>query len=354
MHHPALWSPVKLGDLELPHRLAMSPMTRSRATPAGVPGELSATYYAQRASHALIVTEGTQPSEDGQGYLATPGIFTAAHVEGWRAVTDAVHSAGGAVFIQLMHVGRLGHPANTPHGRTLVAPSAVAAQAQIMTPSGLADAPAPRALTESEIAQTVEDFAHAAVCAVRAGADGVEIHGGYGYLLHQFLAPNVNLRDDRYGGSVDNRIRFVVEVCAAVADAIGPSRTGLRISPGSGTSGISEPDAHATYTALVAELARLDLAYLHFVHLGDEKLVRDVRQLWSRALVVNRPGADIGDRVADVTSGIADLVSAGALALANPDLPRRLQLGAPLNDPDPATFYGGGAQGYVDYPFLDQ
>jgi len=347
-----LWSPVDVGAIRLPHRLAMAPMTRDRSTPGGVPTELNAEYYAQRVSAALIITEGTQPSEDGQGYLLTPGIHTEAQVAGWRRVTDAVHAAGGRIVIQLMHTGRIAHPVNTPHGRQPVAPSALAPAGQIFTAEGMKEIPEPRALGTDEVQRTVADFAAAAAAAIRAGADGVEIHAANGYLLHQFLSSNANQRGDRYGGSVENRIRFPVEIAAAVADEIGPERTGLQISPGNGFNDIVEADTVTLYRALVTALAPLGLAYLNIAHQGDERLLADLRRLWPDALVLNRAGADIERRVQDIANGIADVVTVGRHVLANPDFVERVRTGAPLNEPDPATFYGGGKRGYTDYPAL--
>jgi N-ethylmaleimide reductase len=349
-----LWEPTTVGALHLPHRLAMAPMTRNRATPEGVPTPLNAEYYAQRASTALIITEGTQPSEDGQGYLLTPGIHTPEHVAGWRLVTDAVHDAGGRIFIQVMHVGRVSHPDNTPHHRQPVAPSAVAAAGGMFTATGLQDMPTPRELSTEEITATVADFAAAAKAAIEAGADGVEIHGANGYLVHQFLSTNANQRTDGYGGSIENRIRFAVEVATAVAAAIGPERTGIRISPANPYNDITEADTAELYPALVAALAPLGLAYLHVGHGGDDDLLRTLRAAWPGALLVNRGGADIDARAADVAAGLADVVTVGTMVLANPDLVQRLRTGAELNTPDQASFYGGDEHGYTDYPFLDQ
>jgi N-ethylmaleimide reductase len=348
----SLWSPVDVGAIRLPHRLAMAPMTRDRSTPKGVPTELNAEYYAQRASTALIITEGTQPSEDGQGYLLTPGIHSYEQVAGWRSVTDAVHAAGGRIVIQLMHAGRVAHPANTPHGRQPVAPSALAPKGQIFTAEGMKEMPEPRALSTEEVQRTVADFAAAAAAAIRAGADGVEIHAANGYLLHQFLSSNANQREDRYGGSIENRIRLAVEVAAAVAAEIGPERTGLQISPGNGFNDIGEADTAALYRALVTALAPLGLAYLNIAHQGDEELLAGLRRLWPGTLILNRAGADIGRRVQDIADGIADVITVGRPVLANPDLVERVRAGAPLNEADPATFYGGGERGYTDYPAL--
>ncbi len=347
-----LWTPVTFGDLALPHRLVMAPMTRSRATLDGVPGALSAEYYRQRASTALIITEGTQPSEDGQGYTLTPGIHTEAQIAGWRRVTDAVHEAGGRIVIQLMHVGRVAHPSNTPHGRQPVAPSAVQPKGQIFTSTGMQSMPMPRALSTTEIRRTVDDFRRAAAAAITAGADGVELHGANGYLSHQFLSDNANLREDAYGGSVDNRIRLAVEVAAAVAGEIGPGRVGFRLSPGNPWNDIVETDTSTVYSALAKALAPLKLAYLHVLHSEDEPLLRTLRQLWPGALLVNRSGAPLSARFEDLDQGLADAVAVGALTLANPDLVDRLKQSAPLNTPDPSTYFGGGARGYTDYPTL--
>lgn len=348
----SLWDPTTIGRISLEHRLAMAPMTRSRSTPGGVPTELNAEYYAQRASTGLIVTEGTQPSDDGQGYLLTPGIYTDEHIDGWRLVTDAVHEAGGRIVIQLMHTGRVSHPSNTPHGRQPVAPSAAKPDGMMFTASGPQEIPEPRALSEGEIAETVQDFGRAAAAAIRAGADGVEIHGANGYLLHQFLSTNANRRTDHYGGSIGNRIRFADEVASAVADEIGADRTGIRISPGNPFNDIVEEDVPELYGALLETLAPLDLAYLHVAHGGDEDLLRSIRNDWTGALVLNRGGASLDDRVRDVEDGLADVVTVGAMVLANPDLVARLKTGAPLNDPDPSTFYGGDERGYTDYPTI--
>ena len=347
----SLWTPTTLGGISLPHRLVMAPMTRDRSTPEGVPTELNAEYYAQRASHALIITEGTQPSPDGQGYLLTPGIHDDDQIAGWCKITGAVHAADGRIFIQLMHTGRIAHPDNTPHGRPPVAPSAVRPDGVMFTASGPQQMPTPRALSTPEVAATVDDFRRAAAAAVVAGADGVEIHGANGYLVHQFLSDNTNQRTDGYGGSIEGRIRFAVEVAAAVADEIGSSRTGLRISPGNPFNDIAESDTHDLYPTLVRALAPLDLAYLHIGnHGGDDELLHTLRKLWPTTLVLNRAGTDIATRAKDIEDGIADIVTVGTMALANPDLVERVRTGAPLNTPDPATFYGGGEAGYTDYP----
>ncbi|MCI4062088.1 alkene reductase [Micromonospora sp. R77] len=331
----------------------MAPMTRDRSRADGVPTGLNREYYRQRASMALIITEGTQPSADGQGYLLTPGIYTEAHIAGWQEVTKAVHAAGGRIVVQLMHTGRISHPDNTPHGRQPVAPSALQPKGAMFTASGLQDMPTPRALDTDEVAGVVGEFRHAASAAIAAGFDGVEIHGANGYLVHQFLAGNTNYRADRYGGSISNRIRFAVEVASAVADEIGPERTGIRLSPGNPYNDIVENDTHAVYPTLIAALAPLNLAYLHLMHAGDDELLRALRRAWPTAVLLNRAGAGINARVADLDAGLADIITVGTMALANPDLPARLRASAPLNEPDPATFYGGDHHGYTDYPTLE-
>ncbi|MDH5821681.1 alkene reductase [Luteimonas sp. RD2P54] len=351
-----VWSPIQVGNLQLPHRLAMAPMTRSRARPDGTPGALAAEYYAQRATMGLLVTEGTQPSEDGQGYLNTPGIYTDAHVAGWRKVADAVHQADGRLFIQLMHVGRRSHPQNTAHHRQPVAPSAIAPGENMFTPQGMLPVPEPRALTTAEVRQTVADFAHGAARAVEAGADGVEIHGANGYLVHQFLAPNANARNDAYGGSLENRARFALEVVQAIAAAIGAGKTAIRLSPGLATGGIVEGnDNDDLYRHLAAEFDRIGIAYLHVLHTGNDALLADIRRAFGGVLVVNRPGRTREQVGADVAAGVADMEALGTMALANPDLVARLKAGAALNAPRVPLFYaGGGAEGYTDYPVLDR
>jgi N-ethylmaleimide reductase len=347
-----LWEPVSLGRLTLSNRLAMAPMTRDRSMPSGAPTDLNAEYYAQRASVGLIITEGTQPSDDGQGYLLTPGIYTEEHIAGWRRVADRVHAAGGRLFIQLMHAGRISHPENTPHHRQPVAPSAVKPAARMFTAKGLQEIPQPRELTREEIDTTIRDFRRAARAAVTAGADGVELHGANGYLIQQFLSDNANLRTDSYGGSIENHIRFGLEVAAAVADEIGAERTGLRISPGNKNNDIVEATTTPLYHAFVAGLAPLKLAYLHVIQAADEELLRWIRLQWPTTLIVNRPGRPREKIAADVDAGLADIASVAAFALANPDLVARLKSGAPLNAPDRATFFGGGERGYTDYPAL--
>jgi N-ethylmaleimide reductase len=351
--HPS-FTPVRVGRYTLPNRLVMAPMTRSRAKFDGTPGELAAEYYAQRASVGLIVTEGTQPSDDGQGYLMTPGIYTSAHIDGWKKVTTAVHDKGGHIFIQIMHAGRMSHPDNTPHHRQAVAPSAIAPGSQMFTATGMQDIPMPRALTTDEVRRTVADFRLAARSAIAAGADGVEIHGANGYLIQQFLAPSANTRTDEYGGSVANRARFAIEVATAIAGEIGADRTGIRLSPGMTMWGIDEgAEGPALHRYLVAELDRLGLAYLHITQKGDEQLLRELRARWNQSLILNRPGRPRDQIGVDVASGLADLEAYGQMVLANPDFVARLETAAPMNEADRASFFGGAAQGYTDYPVLE-
>lgn len=348
-----IWNEVKVGGLDIKNRFAMAPMTRSRALPDGTPGPLAAQYYAQRAALGLLITEGTQPSDEGQGYILTPGIYTDSHVESWRNITAAVHEANSRIFIQLMHVGRTSHPDNTPDHRQAVAPSAIAPDDQIFTLEGMKPIPQPRALGIDEIGRTIEAFRHAARCAVEAGADGVEIHGANGYLIQQFFAPNANIRTDEYGGSLENRARFAIEVASAIAKEIGAERTGIRLSPGATLGGLDEgPEGPDLYRYLVGELDKLGLAYVHLMHLGNDALLNDIRESWHQALIVNRPGRPLAEIGLDIEAGRADLESYGQFVLSTPDFIERLQTGAAMNAPDKGTYYGGGAEGYVDYPVL--
>lgn len=348
-----LFTPVKMGRYTLSNRLVMAPMTRSRANYDGTPGKIVADYYEQRAGMGLIIAEGTQPSGDGQGYLMTPGIYTEAHIAGWKNVTDAVHKKGGHIFIQLMHAGRMSHPENTPHHRQGVAPSAIAPETQMFTPNGMQDIPVPRQLSVEDIRKTVNDFRLAARCAIEAGADGVEIHGANAYLIQQFLAPSANTRTDEYGGSIENRARFAIEVAKAVAEAIGADKTGIRLSPGTTLWGIDEGEqGPELYRYLVAELNKLGLAYVHLMHLGNEPLLNDIRNLWSNTLIVNRPGQPREKIGSDIGAGLADLESYGQMVLANPDFITRLQTEAPMNPADHTTYFGGTEVGYTDYPNL--
>ncbi|MFE2226092.1 alkene reductase [Streptomyces kronopolitis] len=350
------FDPITLGAGNLANRLVMAPMTRSRAYgPGAEPTELMATYYAQRAGAGLIVTEGIQPSVVGQGYPDTPGLHSAGQVRAWRTVTDAVHHEGGAIFAQLMHTGRIGHPSLLPDGLEPVGPSAVTAKGQVFTHEGPKEYVTPKELTEAEIRQTIADFAAAARNAIEAGFDGVELHGANGYLIHQFLAPNTNLRTDAWGGDTEGRIRFAVEVTAAVTEAIGADRVGLRISPGNQYNDISEDNPDEVYLALLERLAGLDLAYLHLMEGPNRDLTPRLRKAWAGTFVLNPftyPDVTGPDALGLIEDGSADMIAFGSLFLANPDLPRRLASGGPFNAADKATFYGGDHRGYTDYPAL--
>ncbi|MCP9986047.1 alkene reductase [Streptomyces sudanensis] len=354
----SLFDSVTFGKIPLANRLVMAPMTRNRATSSGEATELMAEYYAQRASAGLIITEGVQPSQVGQGFLNTPGLHTPEQVRSWRAVTDAVHDRGGRIVVQLMHSGRIGHPSLYDSAHQSVAPSPVAAAGQCFTPDGMRDYEVPRELTVDEIAATVQDFATAARNAVEAGFDGVQVHAGNGFLLHQFLAGNTNRRTDAYGGSVENRIRFTVEVTEAVAAAIGNERTAMRISPGNTYNDIAEDDTEALYAALVPALP--ELAFLEVCEIVARPVTRTLRDLWKGNLVVNpHPAQDSFPATREsaqqvLDEGLADAVSLGALFLANPDLPARIEAGGPFNEPDEATYYGGDHRGYTDYPVLSR
>jgi N-ethylmaleimide reductase len=351
-----VFDPIDLGGVRLANRIAMAPMTRSRAEGAtGVPTATMAEYYAQRAGAGLIITEGVQPTAVGQGYPNTPGLHSAEQVRGWRAVTDAVHAAGGTIFAQLMHSGRIGHPDLLAGDLHPVAPSPVPAKGQVYTPSGMQDFVTPVELSEAQIEQTIWDFVAAARNAVEAGFDGVELHGANGYLLQQFLAGNTNLRTDGWGGSVAGRIRFVVEVATAVAAEIGADRVGLRVSPGNTFNDIVDDNYREIYPALIDAINPLGLAYLHVAETRDRELTEALRKRFQGNLILNpsttaRPTGP--EELALIEDGVADLVSYGALFLANPDLPVRLAAGGPFNNPDGDTFYGGDERGYTDYPAL--
>ncbi|MEO7753122.1 MAG: alkene reductase [Terracoccus sp.] len=349
---------IKVGAWDLPQRFVMAPLTRNRAGEGQAPRELNAEYYGQRATAGLIVSEGTQPSAVGQGYLDTPGIHTDAQIEGWAKVADAVHANGGRIVIQLMHVGRIAHPDNK-NGLETVAPSAIAAPGSIVTATGEQPYVTPRALETDEIAGVVAEYVDAARKAIAAGIDGVEVHAANGYLIHQFLAPSSNTRADGYGGSPANRARFGIEVTKAVAEAIGAERVGIRISPAHNIQGVLEEDAAdvaATYEALIEGIAPLGLAYLSILADPTKDLVRDLRKRFNGPVVLNNGFGSVTDL--DAVEGIlerdeADLVAVGRPFLANPDLVRRWREGIELNEPNQATFYGGAAEGYTDYPFAD-
>jgi N-ethylmaleimide reductase len=352
-------SPYRLDGLQLKNRMVMAPLTRSRAGEGNVPSEMAATYYSQRAGAGLIVTEATQAAPGGQGYIATPGIHSEAQREGWRAVTDAVHAKGGLIFMQLWHVGRISHP-DFLDGALPVGPSAIAPRGvQTYTAQGLKDIPAPRALETGEIAGIVEEFRSAARNAKDAGFDGVEVHGANGYLLDQFLEDGTNQRSDQYGGAVENRARLLFEVLEAVCGVWGSERVGVRLSPGGTFNDMCDCHPQQTFGYVVKRLSTLRLAYLHLIepaqaqgeHPMPELTARYFRPLYSGTLIV-AGGYNLERANAVLQAGHADLVAFGQLFIANPDLPERFRLNAPLNAPDTQTFYGGDAHGYIDYPPL--
>lgn len=353
-----LFSPMVLGDLHLTNRLVMAPLTRTRSGSAGVPGEMVAEHYAQRASLGLIVTEGTYPSHAGQGFPGQPGLVTPEQIEGWRRVADGVHAAGGQIVAQVMHAGRVTHSA-TNGGREVVAPSAIAIQGETRTYEGKLPYPVPHALSENELGEVIADFVQASRNAIAAGLDGVEIHSANGYLLHEFLSPGSNHREDAYGGSPAHRARFVVEVVTAVADAIGAGRVGVRISPEHNIQDALETDSNdvlATYGALVDALAPLGLAYLSVLHAEPTgTLVQQLRLRFAGPVLVNSGFGAITTRAEALgllNDGHADAVVVGRPAIANPDLAYRWQEDLPLNEPNAATYYGDGPAGYTDYPAL--
>jgi N-ethylmaleimide reductase len=356
---PTLLSPLALGPLTLPNRVVMAPMTRNRAGPANVPVALNATYYAQRASAGLIVSEATQVSPQGQGYPGTPGIHSADQVAGWQLVTDAVHRAGGRIFMQLWHVGRISHPALQPGGALPVAPSAIAPAGQAWTLDGMMPYVTPHALETEEIAGIVEDFRRGARNARQAGFDGVELHGANGYLIDQFLRDGTNRRSDGYGGSAQNRTRFLTEVTEAIVGEWGGDRVGVRLSPTNPYNDIADSNPAATFAAAVGALARFSLAYLHIVEPGASDPVaagemtdlKFFRKIWRGVLIGNK-GYDLARADAAIRDGTADLVAFATLFLANPDLPERFRRGGTFNAPDRKTFYGGSTAGYTDYPAL--
>lgn len=350
--HTSLFRPVQLGALSLPNRVLMAPMTRSRATnPDLAAGEIQARYYAQRASAGLIVTEGTQVSPEGVGYVATPGIHSAAQIAGWKQVTDAVHAAGGRILAQIWHCGRISHE-DFQNGEPPVAPSAIAAEGQTWTAQGQKPFTTPRALGTDEIARVVGDFAAGARAALEAGFDGVQIHGANGYLVDQFLRDGSNQRTDRYGGDATGRSRFLVEVTEAVVGVWGPGRVSVRLSPKNGAfNSMQDSDPLATFAVAARALAGLELAYLEGVTMGspDEAVHAMLRESFGGDYVANG-GFDGATAAAWVEQGRADAISFGSTFLANPDLPWRLLHGRELEAPDVATFYQGGEQGYLTYP----
>ncbi|TPG41916.1 alkene reductase [Roseomonas nepalensis] len=354
-----LFTPTKVGAIGLANRVAMAPLTRSRAVAGDVPRPSAATYYAQRATAGLIISEATQISPQGKGYAFTPGIHSEAQLAGWRPVTEAVHKAGGRIVAQLWHVGRISHPDLQPGNALPVAPSAITPKGQAFTETGFKPHVEPRALEIGEIPGIVADYVAAARNALAAGFDGVEVHAANGYLLDQFLRDGSNKRTDRYGGSIENRARLTLEVTQAVVDAIGADRTGIRLSPVTPANDASDSDPAPLFTHVVEALAGLNLAYLHMIE-GATGGARDVvpgfdfmalKRAFRGPYMANN-GYDFALADAAVRDGRADLVAFGRPFIANPDLVQRMRTGAPLATPDKATFYGGDEHGYTDYPAL--
>lgn len=355
-----LFSPATLGSISLKNRIVMAPLTRNRAGEGGVPQDLNVTYYAQRASAGLIVTEATPISPMGHGYPALPGIYTDAQVAGWKKVTDAVHAKGGKIVLQLWHVGRISHPSLLPDNAQPVAPSAIKPAGQAFTYEGLVDFVEPRALDASELPGIINDYVHATKCSLAAGFDGVEIHAANGYLLDQFLRDGSNKRTDNYGGSIENRARFLLEVTKAVVDTAGSDKVGIRISPVNPFNDMQDSDPQALFNYVANALNQFNLAYLHAVeggiHGGGDSEpfnFHEMRKLFKGAYMANLAYDKTRGNEA-IASGHADVIAYGVPFIANPDLVERYRTDAPLNQPDDATFYGGSEKGYTDYPFLNQ
>lgn len=355
-----LFTPVRLGRYELANRVVMAPLTRNRAGAGNVPQAMHAEYYAQRASAGLVITEATQASPQGVGYPGTPGIHTAEQIAAWRRVTDAVHTEGGRIFLQIWHVGRISHPSMQPDHALPVAPSAIRPDGDAFTAEGPQRFVTPRALLRDEIPGIVASFRKGAANAIAAGFDGVEVHGANGYLLDQFLRDGSNRRTDRYGGSVENRARLLLEVADAVAEEIGADRVGVRLSPINSFNSMSDSDPDVTFGYVAHQLSERGLAYLHVVETdfagstAQNHYNRDALRDAYRGTYIANGGYDQARARLAIQTGAADLVSFGAPYIANPDLVERFALDAPLNAPDESTFYGGDERGYIDYPFLDE
>jgi N-ethylmaleimide reductase len=349
---PPLFEPFELGPITLGNRLVMAPLTRSRAGAGDVPHALNAEYYAQRADAGLIITEGSQISPEGKGYPGTPGIYSPEQVAGWRLVTDAVHRKGGRIFLQLWHVGRISHPSLLPDGQLPVAPSALKPAGNALTAQGFVPFVEPRALAPDEIPGVVASFRQAAINAKEAGFDGVEVHAANGYLLDQFLRDGTNKREDAYGGPVENRARLLLEVVGVVSTVFGAARVGVRLSPINPFNDIEDSDPQATFDYVATQLGVRGLSYLHVYQAGVAPFDwRRLRKAFGGTFIVNG-GYDRAQAEAALEIGAADLIAFGVPFLANPDLVERLKRNAPLNPPDPSTFYEGGPKGYTDYPTL--
>jgi N-ethylmaleimide reductase len=353
----SLFAPTSLGRLSLRNRIVMAPMTRNRCTEANLPNQLMVEYYRQRTGAGLIITEGTSPSPNGVGYPRIPGLWSPQQVKGWESVTEAVHAKAGRIFVQFMHTGRVGHPLNLPPGATVLAPSAVAVPGEIYTDAhGMQPYPVPRAMTDADVRRAIDEFVQAARNAIAAGFDGVELHGANGYLIEQFLSPHTNQRTDNWGGSVEKRLSFAVEVAQSVAAAIGGDRVGIRLSPYGVNAGMTAyPEIDETYKALVARLAATGIQYVHLVDhsaMGAPEvpaaLKRTLRAAWPRTFIL-AGGFDRASAEAALREGRGDLIAFGRAFLATPDLVSRMERGEAPNVPDFGTFYTPGAKGYTDY-----
>jgi len=352
-----LFTATRYGNISANNRFVMAPMSRNRATVKGLATQLMATYYEQRASAGLIISEGIQPNQVGQGFMNSPGLYSNVQAKSWLPVTSAVHKSGGKIVAQLMHAGRIGHPDLYASAHDSIAPSAIRAQGKTFTPNGLKVYPVPKVMTLTDIKSTIDDFAKSATYAIEAGFDGIEIHAGNGFLLHQFMAENTNSRTDNYGGSINNRIRFTVEVINAVCRAIGTDRVGVRISPDNTYNDIVESNSVDLYQALLSAIPK-QLAYLHIMEAANRKHSQLIRQRWQGALILNPhktwEDGPVTPKIADdvLNQDLCDGIGFGALFVANPDLIDRVKQNGPYNDADPDTFYGGDEKGYTDYPSL--
>lgn len=361
-----LLTPIKIGNIELRNRVIMAPLTRNRSNREGVPNDLMREYYEQRSSVGLIISEATNISPMGVGYINTPGIWTNQQIKGWKPITDAVHNKGGKIFLQLWHTGRSSHP-DFHNGKPTVSASAINSGGRVMTYDGIKDKETPKELDIKEIKDTIEDYAKAAKNAIEAGFDGVEIHGANGYLIDQFICSGSNQRIDEYGGSIENRSRFGLEVVEAVCAAIGNDRTAIRLSPSGTFNGMIDETPVETFSHFVKELNNFNLAYLHIMepyappgktyipqdlYLQDREVTKYFRKIYNGALLTNS-GFSVEEAEEYLQHNISDMVAFGKLLIANPDLVKRIEKNAELNTWDVKTFYKGGANGYIDYPFLD-
>ena len=354
-----LLSPIKIGDQTLRNRMVMAPLTRNRAGEGLVPTDMNVIYYQQRASAGLIISEGTQIADDALGYPLTPGIHTEEQIIGWRKVTDAVHKEDGLIFVQLWHCGRVSHSSMLPNGMQPLAPSAIKPAGEVYTYQGMQPYETPQAIVTADIPRIVEQYRHAACCAVEAGFDGVEIHAANGYLLDQFLRDGTNKREDQYGGSLENRARLIMEVTAAVCEIWDPKKVGIRLSPLQPFNDLHDSNPEATFSYIVKALNKFGLGYLHITEMGAETPgiagpafdISALRELWDGIYMTNSNYDQASGNKA-LKDGKADLISFGKLFIANPDLPERFATNAMLNEADSNSFYGGDEKGYIDYPFL--